>query len=649
MEKGIRSSRKRMGRFAVFEWLRSHKTVWLRALLFLLLWLTLLDFPRQINVRAIDPSWIRCLGHFLAKRYQCGVDYVWTFGPLGYLVNHLYDVDHFWWKYAWELSIKFVFAWLLMRWGSLLRRRSTRTAFFILAPLSLSGAVDALYLFCLVLLGLLPLRDENWRTPGRLTVTAVLLAVLSLTKFTFLMISTAVWAIVVLAPGLGWRCRAVMASGYPLGWAVVWLLLGQSLGHVPCFLASSAEITRGYGEAMSLQGSPDTVHAALTALALFLALLASYPLAQLRRRENFLSSVLLCASMFLAWKHGFIRQDDAHVPHFFTFLMLVPFAVEGLMGEAIPPGRLRAGLMMALVLIGWLYRMPPPDLDRWLTRLHFNGTVVQAPNQYKCLLDKQQGFLDLSWALPGIRQRVGGEPADLISTTQGVLLLNQLNYHPRPIFQSYSAYTPDLLERNAAFYRSEQAPAFVLCHLEPIDHRFPALEDGLLLLELFRRYRLAANEKEFLLLKRLADAGSTEPMEHPVLFQRTIAFGEEVRLDELGSMPKLLSVRIEDTLSGRLRKALFRPPYVFLNLKTQNDGASSYRLIPSMARCDFLLDPLLRDHTDLEALYTGQPLPRVCSFSIHVDPEARFFFQEHLELTISRAEELTALSAVQGK
>ncbi len=227
--------------------------------------------------------------------------------------------------------------------------------------------------------------------------------------------------------------------------------------------------------------------------------------------------------------------------------------------------------------------------------------------------------------------------------------MNHFNYHPRPVFQSYSAYTPDLLERNAAFYRSEQAPSFVLCHLAVIDGHLPAMEDGPALLELFRRYRPVAREKDVLLLKRLEAADTTRAVEHPVLLQRGIAFEKEIQLDQLRAGPKLLFVRIEETLLGRLRRALFRPPPLFLNLRTQNGETYSYRLIPGMASSDFLLDPLLRSHEDMEALYAGRSLPRVRSFSIHVDPDARTFFQEYPEITIRSARDLTSLSATEKK
>ncbi len=139
------------------------KSLSLRLSFFLLLWISLLDLPHNIASVGNDTSWQRCLGYFLTHRFQCGVDYVWTYGPLGYFVNIVYDTDLFWWKYAWELAVKFALTWILLRWARLLCAGWMRATFLGLVLYFLAGSVDTLYLFCLILMGLLPLRDAGWR------------------------------------------------------------------------------------------------------------------------------------------------------------------------------------------------------------------------------------------------------------------------------------------------------------------------------------------------------------------------------------------------------------------------------------------------------------------------------------------------------
>ena len=106
------------------------------------------------------------------------------------------------------------------------------------------------------------------------------------------------------------------------------------------------------------------------------------------------------------------------------------------------------------------------------------------------------------FALPKIRSAVGGSSVDVIGLEQAVVLLNDLNYRPPPVFQGYQACTRKLEELNVAFYRSNQAPEFVLFKLQSIDGRFPTLDNSRVLLDLLHRYQFVLEEDGFLLLQQ---------------------------------------------------------------------------------------------------------------------------------------------------
>jgi len=92
----------------------------------------------------------------------------------------------------------------------------------------------------------------------------------------------------------------------------------------------------------------------------------------------------------------------------------------------------------------------------------------------------------------------------MISCEQVEVLREGLNYRPRPVFQSYTAYTPWLLQQNLLYYESPAAPQYVFARLQPIDSRYIPQEDGLLLSELPRRYSVVHRKKDYVLLHRKA-------------------------------------------------------------------------------------------------------------------------------------------------
>jgi hypothetical protein len=239
--------------------------------------------------------------------------------------------------------------------------------------------------------------------------------------------------------------------------------------------------------------------------------------------------------------------------------------------------------------------------------------------------------------LPAVAARVGGEPVDQLSCAQGVVLLNRFNYRPRPVFQSYSAYTPGLLAANAAFYRGGRAPAYVLWRWGPIDGRLPALEDGPALLEIFERYRLVTCEKGFLLLERLPEGAGGGEAARPELRRQVVAFGEEVGLSDLPRVPHAVAIEIEGSAWGRVARALYRPPPLWIELRLEDGQTCTYRLIPALAGSGFLLNPLLRDDGDVVKLYRGRPLPRVRAFTVRAGPGAGECYWDRLRVTVREA------------
>ena len=69
--------------------------------------------------------------------------------------------------------------------------------------------------------------------------------------------------------------------------------------------------------------------------------------------------------------------------------------------------------------------------------------------------------------------------ADVYPLSQTAVLASGLTCQPRPVFQSFSAYTPKLAEMSAAHLRSERVPDHILFDVWSIDDRFAARDDSL--------------------------------------------------------------------------------------------------------------------------------------------------------------------------
>jgi hypothetical protein len=585
----------------------------LLALLGAALWLRLLTFPDA----TLDPSWCEPYGYFFTHRLQAGVDYMFTFGPLGYFNTYVYHPDLFWAKYWHEVTFKLIAVVLVLRFTACLPGLSIRLLFC--ATLVVLGWMLPLEPLIILLLGIIAVNAEKssfrWWAP-----VCLLLAILSLVKFTFLILVVVVLALVCLnILGSRGRWAALWPPTLFAAWfGLLWLALGQSPVNLPRYLVTSLQITSGY-DAMAWPGNADEVYLALLISAALGAALLPFSAPGLRaawRGPGALRQLsrlgLLGAVVFLQWKQGFTRHD-LHAVYFFGFVPVVPFLLPALFPDYNWAAPARVWLTAACFFLSFIgltmssgikWRDDLPSIRREVVQ---SGKTALDPSGLRFRLEELRAAEQQEFALPLVKARVGDAPVDVISYDQGVLLLNGLNWRPRPVFQSYSAYTPALLKANARFFRSDRAPEYVLLKLQAIDGRLPALEDGPALLELLRRYRPELVEKGYLLLQRREPGGEEGPPAGEVVLERRVRLGEEVDLRGLPGRFHTLSLRLEPSWRGRLRTFLFKSPEVRIAVRTADGQAHSYRLIPAMAEGEFILSPLLQGMDDFVNLYDGGP------------------------------------------
>ena len=84
---------------------------------------------------------------------------------------------------------------------------------------------------------------------------------------------------------------------------------------------------------------------------------------------------------------------------------------------------------------------------------------------------------------------------DVFGEQQFYALYNNLNYRPRPVFQSFTnLQCRRLIDLNEQFYLSPAAPEYVLFALGAIDRRLPPLADAMVLRHLLINFEPVAGE-----------------------------------------------------------------------------------------------------------------------------------------------------------
>ena len=596
-------------------------------LLVLLVWSAHLSPVATRAGAELDPSWQQSLGRALREGLRFGHDVLFTYGPFGYFLQSPHDPALYWTKtLVFELAFKLLAAGFVVAVAMRIGRVLERAAFLLAATVPMIG--DDAWALLVVTCVAVWLALEPDRPVLREALGLAVLAVLALVKFTFFVYGTL--AVLLFAAaclrtrGLhrALRTPAVLA----LLVLALWIGAGQRPFDLPAYVASSLSITSGYSVAMGQDSDPFTLELGAQCLFACFAIAALAFATSIRGRAAPAAALTLAAGAFLAFKAGFVRNGGNAVT-LFGFAATAPLAVAAL--EAVGPTTrlprlLRgtgAGLRLALCVFalygfGVARQHPGQTIERLFTEWSHESTTRAAAildfQRQETELRDADGALSASTGLPNVSARVGRATVDLIANKQGILHANDLEWKPRPAFQSYVAYTPELLRRNAEFLAGPDAPRYVLFQFETIDQRLPNLDDTLALQVLSRDWRPVLEEGEFLLLERRPDA-KLVPLakERPVVLQRELEYGEWLDLGALEGRCHVLAADLRLTTRGKLETLLLHAPSCWMELQDSEKRKATFRVVAPILSQGVLVDPFLISNADWATWFDGGAPARI--------------------------------------
>jgi len=605
--------------------------------------------PRAERSIRLDDSWQQAYPYFHSRGLQAGVDYVFTYGPLAHLEIGHFFAEQFWTRVLlWQLGFGSLVALLLV---SLARRIPTRTGRGLFMLMVLLAAQVSESWWSLVIAGVCAwLLDDAARSRTRLALGLSALALVSLVKFPYFLLALLGAGALALAWSFarGKLAGLAVLAGYAGLIAAAWVSAGQGLGTLPAYLATSQEIARGYAQAMHL---PATVYALVLAgiaLAASGTWLGAWACARPRTPVRFLGAAVLGAALLLAYKSSFVLYDRDGA--FFLFAgaaVFVPFTLREHAARWSGAWSLRAGSALRAVIIACALLGAPSVLDgvdRW-PRRELLDIASRCADSWGCLstlpsFERAQVRAATEnatlHALPRSAALVGDQPIDFFGVHQAILLQAGFNYLPRPVFQTYAAFTPALMELNRSFYESERAPSFVAVNLQPFPFHLPTMEDGLALQSLVRHYEPVLSERGVLLWERHAPPGGTEVV-RTVVLDRTVPVGAWLELGALDPGCYVARIEIEPTLLGRLRELAYQPAPLILEVQAMARNPYRFSLGHELAKGGMILDPLIGNQRDLARWAAGLRVSRPRAIRLEGDGS---FHAREARVVIERAGDL---------
>ncbi len=553
--------------------------------------------PKYLDT-SIDGSWGATLHHFALSDLQFGRDLVYTFGPFGFLAQRLYWPRTYWLLCGWTallaIGLCAAFRRIVLDLDVPMKALAG-LGFFLLLAVTLATDLH-LFLLLLLFVGLALGKGSARVTPLELFVL-MLLAVAALMKFVHFV--AVPWVVVLSAAAVSLRCGRICRAPVYLALFVLalWVAAGQRLAGLPAYFRNASEIAAGYAEAMLTTGSGWESAALLAGMGLTLVSLTLADLDGSRGRR--VLWLLAIAGLFLiSFKLGSIRQQGTRISVPWVLTTAVAWLAVAL------PARSKSS-PAALWSVRWIVAGLATLALMVMAELRFeeriSGRLVAARHRPFASLRLMRALWSdpdtlRRWHRQRIDEIVAGNPlpplpgtVDLYGDAAAILLAHGLDYRPRPVFQSFSVFTPRLARLNRDFYRSAAAPDWVVVRLEPFRKLPPGFRDSESLLELYSGYEPVKAANQLLVLRRRPPA-ARRPFFTGISEERSLSLGESWRMDRTRFGPAVWAeIEVARTPLGKLAHLLYNAPALKLELKFA-DGRRLKARFPANGT-GFLLSP----------------------------------------------------------
>jgi hypothetical protein len=602
----------------------------------------MINFPHRALMVDLDSSWASTFVELTARGYRLGWDYVYTYGPLGYLASFVETDVLFWPRYVYEIFGKFLAAALLV---DAVRRLPRLIGGFFLVWIfcfvgNFSETIPTILIFalgCHLVLG-------HWS--GRKLVCAVVcLTFWSLIKHTYFLEAYAFLALAVVerfAEGKRREALGLAAMSIVL-FALLWLMLGYRISALPYYWRCAVEISQGYQDTMFTPWKKNALYWALGLWICLGGITRQLCRLESQKKRRLRLVLLVLAGFFLAWKHAAIRSET----HALGWFVYAPTAGVFLLSMFPTHSWSRTTSLWVTGL--WIFGLLAVGTHmgkKWQGRMFSMSETIQAhaaqvldPLGTRAHLGQSWTQATESFQEPGFSRKIGRGSVDFLGYEQGMILANGWNYRPRPVFQSFSAYTPYLAELNRKFYQRSSAPDWVILKMQSLEGRVPTLDDAGALECVLRTYRPVDLSGDYLLWKK-SDRQSNQRGDVQKA-RMTVGADQTV---EIPSTPNTLKISFEFKLPWweQLQTFLMKPSEILLKVEMEDHSEQSYRLPPGEAREPFLIAPALFGNSELIHFFMREPMTKVKRISWswaehskrHQGGEARVTFWESPQIFV---------------
>ena len=339
------------------------------------------------------------------------------------------------------------------------------------------------------------------------------------------------------------------------------------------YIKSGLEMIKGYNQIMYLENSihNSIIHACiLLGLVLLITLINLNVFDKEKWFKNLVILFLTGSSFFILYKQTFTRADG-HVFDFFIFVPILILCNIDLHFNT--QKRYLKILFIVVLLIPFKFLIFDNEREIEITTklpktTYLSGFNAFTPTSGMHLIPNTSQFPQ------NVLNKIGNQTVDIFPWNIQLLLLNNLNYKPRPVIQSYTAYTSYLEEMNFQHYNSNKAPEFVVYDLASIDGRYAFFDEPKVNLALTKNYKIVEkfdfDGRNLLLLQKRSDF-------KPLKFEKIKEYAMYIDSPLVPEEGTFYQVGVYDNFLGKIVSIIEHSPEIQLLITTEDGSISEFR------------------------------------------------------------------------
>jgi hypothetical protein len=599
--------------------------------------------------------------------FSFGEECVFTYGPLGFLSSRSVSYLNRYWLVGFDVFLAFnllaIYAAVLKRDKSALTYAFCLGSAFVTKQILVDASTGVLFTTLLFWLLMVWERATMLRGIAALVVALLLFFI----KINYGIIAIAVLVAFVLAAALcarlSLRSGAGMLCLFIAGLAVMCKALHV---HLAEYLINGLQLIGGYKAAMMnplVVSSPFFLAAVLELLALCV-FFAANRCAVFSQQAIVLAVMFVALDSWLIFQNGFTRFDWIHAMWFhlslpLVFTLLLAFEWSRLLRGA----RILLAFSLIVSTCCSLSRrehyLGRGCVARVLPLSYLKGLMFDPPLENQAQVRDFLSAQAPQFVFPQrVRDEIGIATVDVMPWEFALAVLNGFKPAPRPVIQSYAAYTGSLDAANAKFLLSSHAPEFILFHAGtrldssdfawaddyPDDHfslgnRVPFWDESITRRAMLEHYRLADR------LGFASESGNTNGPRHLLVLKRDFEHQRlipvqtneiVIHLGQPWTLPRttnLLYLYLDagESLPGKIKGLIYRCSKLDVVLHYQDGKRLLRRAVPLILKTGVLVNRRVETMDDLATLFQNghRGLVEIRSLEFTSDQPWAFHRQMH--------------------